>query len=66
MILINGVAADSVAATDRGLAYGDGVSRTLLVNSVIGAWQVRECANRRWEPGGYTGRVREWLDEEED
>jgi 4-amino-4-deoxychorismate lyase len=38
----------------------------LLVNSVIGAWQVRECANRRWEPGGYTGRVREWLNEEED
>jgi len=38
----------------------------LLVNSVIGAWQVRECGNRRWEPGGFTGRVREWLDEEED
>jgi len=31
MILINCVAADSVAATDRGLAYGDGVFRTLLV-----------------------------------
>lgn len=30
MILVNGVAADSVAATDRGLAYGDGVFRTLL------------------------------------
>jgi hypothetical protein len=38
----------------------------LLVNSVIGAWQVRECGNRRWKPGGFTGRVREWLDEEED
>jgi 4-amino-4-deoxychorismate lyase len=38
----------------------------LLVNSVIGAWQVRECGNRRWEPGGFIGRVREWLDEEED
>jgi len=38
----------------------------LLVNSVTGAWQVRECANRRWEPGGFTIRVREWLDEKED
>jgi 4-amino-4-deoxychorismate lyase len=31
MILVNGAAADSVAATDRGLAYGDGVFRTLPV-----------------------------------
>ena len=31
MILVNGVAADGVAATDRGLAYGDGVFRTLLL-----------------------------------
>ena len=38
----------------------------LLVNSVVGAWQVRECGNHRWEPGGLIGRVREWLDEEED
>ena len=30
MILVNGAAADSVAATDRGLAYGDGVFRTML------------------------------------
>src|SRR5688572_1433305 len=30
MILVNGAAADSVAATDRGLAYGDGVFRTVL------------------------------------
>jgi len=31
MILVNGAATDSVAATDRGLAYGDGVFRTLPV-----------------------------------
>jgi len=31
MILINGAATDSVPATDRGLAYGDGVFRTILV-----------------------------------
>ncbi len=31
MILVNGAAADTVAANDRGLAYGDGVFRTLTV-----------------------------------
>jgi len=31
MILVNGAAADSVAVTDRGFAYGDGVFRTLPV-----------------------------------
>lgn len=31
MILVNGAATDSVAALDRGLAYGDGVFRTLPV-----------------------------------
>jgi 4-amino-4-deoxychorismate lyase len=31
MILVNGTAADGVPANDRGLAYGDGVFRTLLV-----------------------------------
>ena len=30
MILVNGAATDSVAVTDRGMAYGDGVFRTLL------------------------------------
>ena len=30
MILVNGVAATSIPADDRGLAYGDGVFRTLL------------------------------------
>jgi len=29
MILVNGTAADSIPASDRGLAYGDGVFRTL-------------------------------------
>jgi 4-amino-4-deoxychorismate lyase len=31
MILINGAANDSLAAADRGLAYGDGVFRTLMM-----------------------------------
>ena len=32
MILVNGVATDLLAATDRGLAYGDGVFRTFPVS----------------------------------
>ena len=41
MILINGVAAEDVAATDRGLAYGDGVFRTLLlINARACNWQL--------------------------
>ncbi len=31
MILVNGVPSDTIAVTDRGLAYGDGVFRTLAV-----------------------------------
>src|SRR5574340_259088 len=31
MILVNGVPGDAIAATDRGLAYGDGVFRTFVV-----------------------------------
>ncbi len=38
----------------------------LLVNSVIGVWQVSECAGRSWKPGDFSARVREWLDEEGD
>lgn len=36
----------------------------LLVNSVVGVWQISACAGRRWEPGTFARRVREWLDEE--
>jgi 4-amino-4-deoxychorismate lyase len=36
----------------------------LLVNSVIGVWQIRGCASRSWAPGAFVGRVREWLDED--
>ncbi len=51
MILVNGVAAESIAATDRGLAYGDGVFRTLLLRKGrLSSWQrhfgklARDCA----------------------
>ena len=35
----------------------------MLVNSLIGAWQIGMCAGRSWKPGTVTTRVREWLDE---
>ena len=40
-----------------------GADAALLVNSVIGVWAIRACAGRRWEPGNWAQRVREWLDE---
>lgn len=63
------------AALARSLAYREeripferllGAEEVLLVNSVIGAWHVRECAGRKWEGGVFAARVREWLDEQED
>jgi len=38
----------------------------LLTNSVIGVWQIKECAGRNWKPGEQAGRMREWLDDERD
>jgi 4-amino-4-deoxychorismate lyase len=35
MILVNGVPSEAVPANDRGLAYGDGVFRTLLVRAGV-------------------------------
>jgi 4-amino-4-deoxychorismate lyase len=37
---------------------------SMLVNSLIGAWQIRACAGKSWTAGTYTARVRKWLDEE--
>jgi 4-amino-4-deoxychorismate lyase len=36
----------------------------MLVNSVIGAWQIAACASKRWTAGTFTARMRKWLDEE--
>ena len=38
-------------------------AEAFVVNSVIGAWQIRECSGRAWARGEHTVRVREWLDE---
>jgi 4-amino-4-deoxychorismate lyase len=37
----------------------------LLVNSLIGAWQVRELASRTWGAGRLAPDVRKWLDDED-
>lgn len=61
------------AAAERGLACREesvtqarllGAQEAMLVNSLIGAWQIGACAGRRWEAGTVTARVREWLDAE--
>jgi 4-amino-4-deoxychorismate lyase len=61
------------AARKRGMSCGEEpitqerlheAQEALLVNSVIGVWQIRECAGRNWTAGAYCGRVREWIDDE--
>lgn len=34
----------------------------ILVNSLIGAWQIRQTDTREWKRGEWTARVRDWLD----
>jgi 4-amino-4-deoxychorismate lyase len=34
----------------------------ILVNSLIGAWQIRSLESRRWACGTWTSRIRDWLD----
>lgn len=36
----------------------------MLVNSLIGAWQIKACTGKSWKAGAVTARVRKWLDEE--
>jgi 4-amino-4-deoxychorismate lyase len=38
----------------------------MVVNSLIGAWQVRRLGDKTWNPGSATARVRRWLDESDD
>lgn len=38
----------------------------MLTNSLIGVWQIKECAGRNWKPGEQATRMREWLDDEGD
>ena len=34
----------------------------ILVNSLIGAWQIRSVEDRRWDRGPWTARFRGWVD----
>jgi len=34
----------------------------ILVNSLIGVWQIRSADGRQWGRGAWTARVRDWLD----
>lgn len=38
----------------------------LLVNSIIGVWQVRQIGNKTWMPGMMARLARKWLDEDND
>lgn len=38
----------------------------VVVNSLIGAWQIRHCGGKSWEAGAVAARMREWLDEKVD
>jgi 4-amino-4-deoxychorismate lyase len=38
----------------------------ILVNSLIGAWQIRSLESRRWTCGTWTLRFRDWLDDVDD
>jgi 4-amino-4-deoxychorismate lyase len=38
----------------------------LVTNSLIGVWQVREVADRKWPSGTMVRTIRRWLDEEDD
>jgi len=44
MNLVNGAASDAASATDRGLAYGDGIFRTLLIRAGRPVWWRRHAA----------------------
>ena len=61
------------AARNRGVICGEvpvtaerllAAQEALLINSVIGVWQIRECDGRDWAAGTWCRRVREWIDDE--
>ena len=49
-----------------GLGRALRAQEVLLVNSLIGAWQVRELGDKTWKPGTLVACVRQWLDEDDD
>ena len=41
-------------------------TEVILVNSLIGAWRVRQLADAAWEQGSMTAAMRGWLEEDDD
>jgi 4-amino-4-deoxychorismate lyase len=40
-------------------------TEAILVNSLIGAWSIRQLGATTWEPGAMIAAVRRWLDEDD-
>lgn len=61
-------AAHGVACTvsDVPLSEAFQTDELIVVNSLVGAWQVRELNDRKWAPGAMVPTIRRWLDEEND
>ena len=59
----NGIAC-RVAAVTLGELFA--ATEVILVNSLIGAWCIRQLGARAWEQGSMTVTVRRWLDEDGD
>jgi 4-amino-4-deoxychorismate lyase len=64
--VMEAAAAQGIACREESVSQARllGAEAALLVNSVVGVWPIRACAGRRWAPGDWASRVREWLDEE--
>jgi 4-amino-4-deoxychorismate lyase len=59
----NGIACRVAAIT---LSELFAASEVILVNSLIGAWCIRQLGAAAWEQGSMTATVRRWLEEDDD
>jgi 4-amino-4-deoxychorismate lyase len=61
-------AAHGVACTVSDVPVSEALQadELMVANSMIGVWQVRELADRKWPPGTMVRTIRRWLDEEDD
>jgi 4-amino-4-deoxychorismate lyase len=66
--IIDSAAAHGVVCTVSDLPLREALQadELFLTNSLIGIWQVRELAHRKWATGTMSQTIRRWLDEEDD
>lgn len=66
--ILTGADAHGIACTvsDLPLRQVLEADELFLTNSLVGVWQVRELADRKWAPGAISQKIRRWLDEEDD